>query len=194
MVNFFAEPQRSEQKPDSRCSMYILFCLAMISLTARSEPAAWKTADYLLYHREMIKADEYMVSGNYRQALQVMDHVFRKYDFVFLRDYQIAAQVAAFIGDQPRAIGYLERGAAAGWKLGDINRIRLFAKLKSGPAWPGFLRQYPKLHQRYLRKLDIAMAARMRKMFLDDQQLAAQNLKINDEKAQEEFLMQRFVP
>lgn len=50
------------------------------------------------------------------------------------------------------------------------------------------------LHRRYLQRLDVTMQNSLRQMYLDDQKLAAQNLKIADENEEDKFLMERFVP
>lgn len=172
----------------------LTYILVSISLMATLSSKAQKSTDYRAYHQEMIKADQCLVSGHYKEALQVMDNVFEDYDFIFLRDYQVAAQVAAYISDKPKAFQYLRRAATAGWQLNAIKKISLFTKLKNDPAWRSFVQQYPSLHRRYLRRLDGKMRSRLKQMFLDDQRLAAENLKISDEKAQDAFIMQRFVP
>jgi hypothetical protein len=168
--------------------------ITCISVGIATASPAQQPADYQAYHRQIIQADQALVAGNYRAALAVMDTVFAQYAFVFLRDYQVAAQVAAYIGNAPRAFRYLRLAALAGWDLTAIRKVKLFARLRKDPAWQRFAQEYPALHQRYLQRLDTTMARRLQQMFGDDQRLAAENLKISDEKAQEVFLLQHFVP
>lgn len=71
-----------------------------------------------------------------------MGHVFERYDFLFLRDYQIAAQLAAFIGNKPKAFHYISLAAADGWKIAAIKKIKLFRGLRTDPEWRSFVLKY----------------------------------------------------
>jgi hypothetical protein len=78
---------------------YLVTCLSFsLTITLKAQTPA----DYRAYHRQMIEADKYLIEGDYTRALFIMDDVFARYDFVFLRDFQIAAQVDTYIGNRPR--------------------------------------------------------------------------------------------
>jgi len=169
----------------------IVFILTLIACQGEH---GQKQDDYRNYHRQMIIADQNIVNGHYQEALIVMDRVFGHYDFVFLRDYQIAAQIAVYIGKRPKAFEYLRAAIADGLTLPSIWKNKLLRQLQTDPAWRPLVKEYPALHRRYLQRLDMPMRNILKQLFKDDQKLAAENLKITGEKAQDDFLMRRFVP
>jgi hypothetical protein len=175
--------------------MFRQFCIIpILILIAYQSAQGQKQADYKNYHQQMIIADQDIASGRYQEALTVMEQVFGHYDFVFLRDYQIAAQIAVYIHKEQKAFGYLRAAIADGWTLTEIRKNKLLSHLQADTAWRSLVKQYPALHRRYLRRLDVPMQNILKQMFHNDQKLAVENMKIIDDKAQDEFLMHRFVP
>jgi hypothetical protein len=52
--------------------------------------------DYEFYHQQVIKAETLIASENYTEALLLYEQLFNDYDFIFLREYQIASQLALY--------------------------------------------------------------------------------------------------
>ena len=74
-------------------NLILLFSLTTIKANEKEE-------DYSMYHQSVIEAEILIVSQNYKDALQVYEELFENYDFIFLREYQIAAQLALHLNDE----------------------------------------------------------------------------------------------
>lgn len=48
--------------------------------------------DYIVYHRQIMEVERLIAQGSYEEALTTYEQVFELYDFVFIRDYKVAAQ------------------------------------------------------------------------------------------------------
>ena len=78
--------------------------------------------NYETYHLQVIEAEELIGSENYSKALQVYEQLFKEYHFVFLREYQVATQLALYLGDMEKAKEYLKQGMLSGWELKSIKK------------------------------------------------------------------------
>lgn len=156
--------------------------------------AAQKSSDYKTYYQRIIQAEMLIASEKYAEALSVMDSVFEDYSYVFLRDYKVAAQLALYIGNQQKAFLYLALGIANGWTLTDIKNNRFLQSLQHKPEWNLLLKRYNSLRHTYTNKLNHQLKNEVHEMFIQDQKLAQMNLRINDEEAQDKFLIQQFAP
>jgi len=155
---------------------------------------AQKSADYTTYYQRIIQAEVLITSGKYTEALLTMDSVFEDYSYVFLRDYKVAAQLALYIGNYQKAFHYITKGIANGWSLKEIKNNHLLQSLQHKPGWNMLLKTYDTLRHTYLSKLDHQLKKEVDEMFVRDQKLAKINLGINDEDAQNKFLIQKFAP
>jgi hypothetical protein len=68
-----------------------------------------RVGDYIRYHEEILVAENLISLKMYDDALAVYNRVFSEYEFVFLKDYKIAAQIALFSGDERKACEYLRK-------------------------------------------------------------------------------------
>ena len=168
--------------------LFILFIFHSLST------AAQKSADYKAYYQRIIQAETLITSGKYTEALSTMDSVFEDYDYIFLRDYKVAAQLALYIGNYQKSFHYITAGIANGWSLKDIKNNRLLQSLQHKPEWNTLLKTYDTLRYAYFNKLDHQLKTEVNEMFVQDQKLAKINLEINDENAQDKFLIQKFAP
>lgn len=168
--------------------LFILVVFHSLGTTAQN------TADYKTYYQRIIQAEILITSGKYTEALSTMDSVFEDYNYVFLRDYKVATQLALYIGNHQKAFHYITAGIANGWSLKDIKSNRLLQSLQHKPEWNTLLKTYDTLRHTYFNKLDHQLKKEVNEMFVQDQKLAKINLEINDENAQDTFLIQKFAP
>lgn len=102
-----------------------------------------------MYHQRVIEAEILIVSRNYEIALQVYEELFENYDFVFLREYQIATQLALSLSDEEKAIRFLTKGIRSGWQMKSIRRNVYLSKLRATKKWKIIKKQYRKLNKQY---------------------------------------------
>lgn len=150
--------------------------------------------DYKAYHLSIVKAEELIVQRKTAAALDTFSKVFDTYNFVFLRDYKVAAELAWYLGDKEKAFRFLRLGILSGWTLKEIKKEKFLASLRKDRAWKDVKRQYDSLHAKYWRKLDLQLREEIHKMFKDDQHLAFANLFKISRKGKERFLYKKFIP
>lgn len=150
--------------------------------------------DYEAYHRQIIKAEEWIADEKYAEAITTFEAFFGDYNFIFLRDYKVAAQLAFFINQEQKAFEFLKQGLANGLTLKEIKKNKWLKLAQHKSAWKTLKSQYPTLHEQYLKRLDQNLRAEVKDMFKDDQKLALANLFIFGANAKERFLQKKIIP
>ena len=107
----------------------------ILSICVLSKLAAQKQTDYMDYHRDIINAEELITKEKYPDALLIFKKVFASYEFIFLRDYKIAAQLAFFIKDDEKAFDYIRLGISDGWTLEEITKNKFLIPLQKKQEW-----------------------------------------------------------
>ena len=72
-------------------SLLLLYLILLASCATKEEQAV----DYMNYHQEIQKAEEFIVNEDYQEALAIYISLSEEYDFVFKRDRETAKQLAA---------------------------------------------------------------------------------------------------
>ena len=70
---------------------FLLLCLILLASCATKEEQA---VDYMNYHQEIQKAEEFIANEDYQEALVIYTSLSEEYDFVFKRDRETAKQLA----------------------------------------------------------------------------------------------------
>ena len=153
-----------------RPSLYGLGCLFfLLSFTlahTQSRP------DYGTYHQQVMELEGLLVQEKYKLALDKYEKLIDSYPFVFLREHQVATQIALFLNMQEKAIVYMQRGIKAGWKWRDIRKNGLLSKLKGTDSWKKSKAEYAALREDYLERLQQDLRAEVKKMYKKDQRKA----------------------
>ncbi|GEP98515.1 hypothetical protein CCY01nite_47750 [Chitinophaga cymbidii] len=156
--------------------------------------SAQSRQDYKAYHRSIIRAEELIVQKKAAAALDTFSKVFETYNFIFLRDYKVATELALYLGDKKKAFHFLRMGILSGWTLKEIKKEKFLASLRKDREWKDVKRQYDSLHAKYWSKLDLQLRKEIHKMFKDDQYLAFANLFKISRKGKERLLHKKFIP
>lgn len=156
--------------------------------------AARQHQDYMAYHRAVIGAEQLITQRKYQEALIAFESVFNAYDFIFLRDYKVAAQLALYTGNKGMAFNLIRSGISGGWTLNEIKKNKLLAPLQKDKEWKELSAQYDSLHKQYHNRLNLKLRAEVETMFNKDQKLAMANLFKIGRKAKERFLEKKFIP
>ena len=93
---------------------FVLTFLIFILSTNFKGAEIGDTTNYIQYHKQIIDAEKLIGEENFKAALSQYENVFSTYKFVFLRDYQVAAQLALFLNDKQKAFYYVKKGISAG--------------------------------------------------------------------------------
>lgn len=168
----------------------ILFYL--ILLCCSSIIHASGNLDYTIYHQQIVLAETLIASEKYEAALQVYETLFNEYKFVFLRDYQIATQLALLLNEEQRAKTFLINGIKSGWTIKSIRKNRFLDELRKNEDWKSIKKQYRNLNEKYQSSLNQNLKKSVKKMFSKDQQKAFGALfrfrpKVRDRYAEEKF-------
>lgn len=108
-------------------------------------------------------------------------------DFVFLKEYRIAAQLALKVNDKPKAFQFLEKGIANGWSLKQIKKEGFLKPLIKTNEWNGLVKKYSAMNQSYENKLNLGLRDVTKEMYKTDQKIAWKYLFRIGQKAKESF-------
>lgn len=97
-------------------------------------PAFAQGKDYLTYHTYINEAEENLVNDRIDSCFYYYDKAFNEFDFIFVKDAFIAAEVALRHNDYRRLTWYLVRGAQNGLQTDCLN-MDVFNDLKSLPVY-----------------------------------------------------------
>lgn len=150
--------------------------------------------DYTQYHREVLEAERLICNEKFHEALQVYENLFRQYDFIFLKEYQIATQLAVYLGDLDKAFQLLEKAILAGWHKKSIRKNQFLKPLFEDPKWKVLQKKYPDLRKRYESSFNSDLQKQVKKMFSKDQWKAFGALFTLSSEAQDRYAEKRFAP
>lgn len=153
-----------------------------------------REVDFGKYHRLIMNAEKLIANENYDEALKVYETIFSEYDFVFLRDCKIAAQLAFHVGQEDLVFQYLRRGVLSGWEIKQIKKKDFLKPIQDQPQWEAFEAAYPKLHAEYESSLNMELRSRVKEMFSKDQKKALGALFRVGSKSQDKYAEKKFAP
>ncbi len=153
-----------------------------------------KKVEYRTYHSHVVTAETYIASENYADALEVYNGLFEKYEFVFLRDYQIATQLALFLEKEQEATRLLIEGIKSGWTEKSINKNNFLDQFRKSGSWKTIQKEYPRLHDTFMSSLDLTLRNRVMEMYKKDQKKAIGALFKLSSKAQDKYAETKFAP
>lgn len=172
----------------------IIILLNLITLCWSTSIQANEKLDYTIYHQRIVDAETFIAHENYRDALQVYEELFNNYEFIFLRDYQIATQVALFLDMEQKAKNFLLKGIASGWHINSIRQNKYLVKLRKSNDWNLIREQYPSLNKQYESGLNQKLRRRVKGMFSIDQRKAVGALFKFSSEAQDRYAEKKFAP
>ncbi len=154
-----------------------------------------QSQDYMAYHQKSIIAETLITESKFAEALHLYQELFDEYNFVFLRDYKIASQLAFFINEQEKGIHYLKKGMESGWKLSNIRKNRfLKEQLGRNEAWKKLKKSYPPIRKHYHSTLNDSLRIVVKKMFGKDQLKALGALFTFSPKRRDRYAENKFGP
>ncbi len=148
--------------------------------------------DYTIYHKQVIQAETLIAEAQYQEAYAIYEGLFQEYDFIFLREYQVASQLALQLNEKEKAKELVKRGVLGGWKLKSIKKNTHLAPLWTKSEWKDFKRTYTILYAQYEDQLNSELKGQVKKMFAKDQRKALLVLFRISSKAQDRYAEKKF--
>lgn len=170
---------------------YLLFFFPLFALTGVETD---ENKDYLQYHKQINEAERLISTENFKGALYKYVNVFDSYDFIFLRDYKVAAQIAFYLNEKQKSLGFIKEGISDGWDLKALKKNKFLAPLQDESEWIFLENNYISLRSKYLSRINQQSREKVRKMFKKDQKKAIGALFRIGDKAQEKYNIKKFAP
>lgn len=149
---------------------------------------------YLKYHQQVMKVELLIADDQFDDALELLEKLFLNYDFVFLRDYKVAAQLALYLNDRDKSFHYIRKGIISGWGLKAIKKNKYLKTLQNDSEWLALEKAYPDLRKEYLKKIDLTTRKKVQEMSRKDQWKALGALFRIGDPAQERYGIRKFAP
>ncbi|MEQ8473259.1 MAG: hypothetical protein RIC35_18835 [Marinoscillum sp.] len=151
-------------------------------------------ANYFDYHSRVLSAERLIATESYQEALAVYDQLFSDFEFVFLREHKVAAQLAVYLNQTQRAFDYLGLGVANGWTLKEIKKNNILKKLKKEVQWAHLELNYEALREDFSNRMNAPVRTRVEQMFRKDQKLALKYYFKPGDEAREKLIQEEGIP
>jgi hypothetical protein len=155
---------------------------------------AQQSKDYREYNAAILKIEKSIIGENYRKALDEIESISNSYDFVFLRDYKIATQLAVYLKDFENAFKYLKLGISDGWTLNEIKKDKFLKPLTSMGQWNRIINEYDSLRSEYENGINQDIREMVQIMYKKDQKFALKYLFKIGQKAKEKYGERKGIP
>lgn len=169
-----------------------LFCLVPIIISSAFRTN--ESPNYMEYHKQIIEAERLISQEEFEDALIKYEQLFEIYDFVFIRDYKVATQLAFYLNDRNKGFDLLRKGIANGWHLKDIQKDDFLKPFQKDTAWSSIEHSYSNLHSKYRTRINADLRERVRFMFKKDQKKAMGAFIKLGNKAKEKYGKKKFAP
>ncbi|MDN3643208.1 hypothetical protein QWY87_10885 [Lutimonas halocynthiae] len=150
--------------------------------------------DYSAYHSEVYQAEELIVQESFVEALNIYRRLFENYNFIFVRDYKVATQIAWHLNLEDEAYQYLRLGIAGGWEMKSIKGNKFLKELLQQNEWTVIKSQYDSLRNVFNQNINQEIRAEVREMSLRDQRKALGSVFRIGSKSQDQFGENKFAP
>ncbi len=150
--------------------------------------------DYRLYHTQTMEAEILIANENYIDALKIYNMLFESYEFAFLRDYQIATQLAFFLNNEDEGKRLLRNSIKSGWTMKSIKKNNFLNPFRKSEGFNSIKKEYPQLHSIYVTSINQPLRDKVEKMYKRDQKKAFGALFRLSSKAQDKYAETKFAP
>ncbi len=147
-------------------------------------------SSYLTYHQKVIDAEQLIANHNFEEALNHYTSLFNDYDFVFVKEYKVAAQLAILTNNNTLATDYLKSGIKGGWTPKAIKRNKLVRPLLDALSKA----ETTHLIEGYQKTLNQPLRSQAHEMFKKDQKMAIKALFRVGQKAKNRYNEEKFAP
>lgn len=133
--------------------------------------------NYLEYHSEINKAEELFTHERFHESLTKYDSVFQKFEYVFLKDYIIAAQIAILSGENTKATEWLKIALSQGYDCNCLNRISVFKDYIKSDQWKDLAANDVNLKTQYQKNINLDLHYEFHHRYKQEQESKGQRKK-----------------
>ena len=151
-------------------------------------------SDYIEYHQRVLQAEEQIALENYSRAIELYEELFEQFEFVFLRDYQRATQLALHLGNHQLTEALLRQAISSGWSEKSIKKNKFLSSFRQTSHWKAINKDYALLREQYENRIDADLRQQVKKMFSRDQKKALGALFKFGSKGQDRYAEKKFAP
>lgn len=150
--------------------------------------------DYRPYHTLVLSIEKDIAARAFSTALDKYSQLFQQYDFIFLRDIQMAAQLAAHERDTVRLFHLLEKGMTRGWEWKTIRKNTIFKSYGADPRWASLSKRRSQLEEAFQNSINLPVREEVKRMLVRDQLRAIKVALTPVKRWREWHTNNRFVP
>ncbi len=110
--------------------------------------------DYLVYHDYINRGDEKIIEEDFSSALILYDSAFSQFEYVFVKDFVMAAQLAAILEERARCMEYIIQAMNGGYKLYCIEELYYIRQLLTDLDWDQLREDESKCRKKYMSSVD----------------------------------------
>lgn len=126
--------------------------------------------NYFNYHRGINKAEHlFFVENKQRQAFAIYDQLLQHYDFIFIKDYFIAAQIACKYQDTQRVYKYLAACFKNGLNIAELSLSPVLSSCNMQEGNEKLRSLYDSCRSVYLSRIDLDYLGKMYQQYSEDQ-------------------------
>ena len=174
----------------NHCRSTLLLLLSLLGLGIQAEAQK----NYINYHHTIVKCELLVSEQSFTEAVNLFDSLFTAYEFVFLRDCKLAAEIASLSEDKEAFFRFVRKGIKNGWTLKEIRKGKRFTPFLSSTEWNRLVEEYDNLRSVFIKRMDTQLRTEVRQMLKNDQKMAFRAfIRIGDKK-QTAFAENRFAP
>lgn len=115
----------------NRVSFVGLFVLVLCFQISKLE----SQPNYFDYHKQIQNAEEFIGNEEFSKALDNYEQAFNDFDYIFIKDYIIAAQIAILIDAEQKVSDYLEEAIIDGYPCHCVERNPIFKDFILSNSW-----------------------------------------------------------
>ena len=174
--------------------LFILFVVASLPFVHESPLKKSASNSYAGYHQKVIQAEVFIAKEDFDAALVVYNDIFKTYDYVLLREYQLATQLAIKLKKDAEAAIFLRRGIETGWTKKSIKNNELLKTWLDTDSGKAILLDYDKYREGFEMGINDTLAAKVYDMFKTDQKIAIKALFRLSSASQDKYAEKKFAP
>lgn len=177
---------------------YFLLSLSVVIFLSFVNVLPQKKADadssYASYHQKVILAETFIAKEDFDAALKVYKDIFKTYDYILLREYQLATQLAIKLDKDEEAALFLTRGIEGGWTKKAIKKNQLLKNWLDTEKGQVLMLDYDKFHEGFKQGVNDTLSSQVHEMFKRDQKLALKALFRLSSASQDKYAEKKFAP
>jgi hypothetical protein len=168
--------------------------LLLLILIVNGAKAVSQSDNYLEYNRRIIEAETFLSEKNFPESIRIYRELANAYDHVFLRDYKVAAQLAAYQGDTSNLHYFVKTGMRNGWDFKQIKKNPHLRKYSKYDFWKHLKRNRKSFAEQFNQSVDIPLRQEVKEMLRRDQWRALRVAITPGKKWKERYTTRKFVP